>query len=310
MIKQVLSASAMLVFSMASAITPASAASSLPTVAVSTFSTAGIAPWWGSGFEPGDALADILSDRLVNIGSVSVIDRSHLEQVLREQNLARSGDVTPGSEAKLGRMLGVGYLIVGKVVQFDKSANGGAAGGFGGHMFGGLGGSSTKTTLHVSMKIIETNSGRIVAAVDDEQSSSATSFAVAGAGNASGVGYKSPDFQKSAMGKLLEATADDLAKKIDPSKLVVSAPAPTIAGKILASDEGNYILNIGSDKGVESGMMFSTFEAKVFVDPDTKQSITSEIPKGTIQIISASRGSSIAKSVSGSVRPHQLVKSE
>jgi curli biogenesis system outer membrane secretion channel CsgG len=289
---------------------PAAAAPALPTIAVYNFDASGLTPWWDANFNPGDALADLLQDRLVNAGTVSVVDREHLQQVLQEQNNSRTGDVTPASEAKLGRMLGVGYLFVGKIVQFDKSSNGG--GGLGSRMFGGIGGgaaSSTKTSLHVSVKVIEANSGRIVAAVDDEQSSTATSFAVAGAGSAAG-GYKSPDFQSSAMGKLLGAVADDLTKKIDTSKLVASAPAPSINGLILASDDGNYVVNVGSDGGVQSGMTFSTFDVKHLVDPSTNKPIISEIPKGTVQVVSVSKTSSVAKKISGSVKVSQTVRSE
>lgn len=298
---------AALVISTCSSRLPATA-SPLPTVAVYNFDDRGLSNWWGSNFDPGEALAELISDRLVNANSVSVIDRDHLQQVLQEQNLSKSGDVTPETEAELGRMLGVGYLFVGKVISFDKASNG--AGGAGG-LFGGLGGAkSTKLTLEASIKIIEANSGRIVAAIDEQQSASATSFAVGGFGAGTAAAYQSPDFQKSAMGKLFIAAADDVIAKLDTSKLVATAPAPTIAGKILGADDGNFVLNIGSNDGVAEGMTLKTLDVKNFVDADSKKTITSEIPKGVIQVISVSKNSSIAKMVSGSVKIHQSVKSE
>jgi curli biogenesis system outer membrane secretion channel CsgG len=286
----------------------AQAASSLPTVAVYNFDERGLQNWWGSNFDPGQALADLVSDRLVGAGTLSVIDRDHLQEVLQEQNLARTGDVTPDTEAKLGRMLGVGYLFVGKIISFDKSSNG--SGGLG-SLMGGLGGaSSTKTTLHASIKIIEASSGRIVAAIDEEQSATSTSFAIGGFGGGSAAAYKSPDFQKSAIGKLFTSAADDIVSKIDASKLVATAPAPTISGKILAEDDGSYVLNIGSDNGVQKGMTFDTLDVKQLTDPDTKKTIISEIPRGTIQVISVTKDSSVAKKISGSVKVRQSVKSE
>ena len=281
-----------------------------PNVAVYGFSSAGITNWWGSNVDPGAALADLLTDRLVNLGTVSVIDRSHLQAVMREQNLAAAGDVTPSTEAQLGHMLGAKYLFVGRIVQFEKTSGNGGVGGF----LGGLGGaSSSKTTLKVAMQVLEVNTGRIVQAIDEEQTASATSFAVAGfVPGAGGAGYTSQQFQSSAMGKLLSAAADDLAKKIDPTKFVSGPAAPAVTGRILDVDAGTGMitLNIGSEKGVAVGMMFSVVTTKQLVDPDSKKVIISEIPRGIIQVTSVSKDSSIAKKISGIARALDIVHTE
>lgn len=295
---------------MAAAFLPSAAiaASNQPTVAVYGFNSQGLNPWWGSNFDPGAALADILTDRLVNVGQYSVVDRSHIQQVLGEQNLSQAGDVTPVTQAKLGRMLGAGYLVVGRIIQFDKTGN---RGGGLGSMLGGLGGvSSNKTVLRVSVKILEVNTGRIVEAIDDEQSTTSTSFAIAGFGAGSGAAYESQDFQSSAMGRLLTSVADDLIKKIDPTKLVASAPAPVINGRIIGVDAGSVILNVGSSKGVQEGMTFQSFDIKELRDPDSGKTIRSEIPRGSLQIISVSPDSSVGKRISGSVKARQGVRSE
>jgi curli biogenesis system outer membrane secretion channel CsgG len=295
---------------------PAQAAGMQPRIAVSPFSSAGLNPWWGPNVDPGAALADLLSDRLVRAGTYAVIDRAHVDEVLREQNLSRSGDVTPASEAKIGRMLGVSYLFVGRVVQFDKTAaQGGALGGLVRGALGGAGVGSTKTVLKVSLKVIEVNSGRIVEAVDDDQSSNATSFTVGGAafgaGGAAGGRYTSSEFQSSAMGKLLTQVADDLTGKLDPNRLTATAAAATtISGRILSTEGGTIVLNVGSDKGVQADMIFDVVDVKTFVDPDTHRPITTQIKRGSIQVISVSRDSALAKKISGTVHALDHVKSE
>jgi curli biogenesis system outer membrane secretion channel CsgG len=287
---------------------PGLAAPAQPNIAVYGFSSQGLNPWWGGSFDPGSALADILTDRLVNAGTFSVVDRTHIAQVLAEQGLAQAGDVAPASEAKLGRMLGVSYLIVGRIVQFDRTGN---QGGGLGSLLGGLGGvSSTKTTLRVSVHIIEINSGRIVQAIDDEQSAAATSFAVAGYGARSGAAYESQDFQSSAMGKLLTSVADDLVTKIDPTKLVASGPPAPISGHIIGIDGDSIITNIGTNKGAAVGMMLNVYDVRSMRDPDSGKMISTEIQRATIQIISASADSSVAKGVSGHARIGQEVHAE
>jgi curli biogenesis system outer membrane secretion channel CsgG len=278
-----------------------------PNIAVYGFSSEGLNPWWGGSFDPGGALSDILTDRLVNSGTFSVVDRAHIAQVLGEQGLAQSGDVTPATEAKLGRMLGANYLIVGRIVQFDRTGN---QGGGVSSLLGGLGGvSSSKTLLRVSMHVLEINSGRIVQAVDDEQSSTATSFAVAGFGAASGIAYQSQDFQSSAMGKLLTAVANDLVSKIDPTKMVATGQPQRLSGHIIGVDGDSYVLNIGTNKGASVGMMFDIVDTRELRDPDSGKMLTTEIPRGTIQIVTTSADTSIAKRVSGHAHVGQAVHS-
>jgi curli biogenesis system outer membrane secretion channel CsgG len=286
----------------------AAAAANPPTVAVYNFNSHGLTAWWDPSFDPGGALSDLLTDRLVKLGSLSVIDRAHLQQVLTEQHLSAAGDVTPATESQLGRMLGAKYLFVGRILQFNKSSGGGVAGVS--KMFGG-GASSTRTTLSVNVEVIEANTGRVVESLDDEQSSTATSFAVAGGASAGGMGYTSPDFQNSAMGKLMGTVADDIAKKVDPTVLAAAAPSgPAVTGRVVAKDGDSYVLNVGSSKSVSVGMIFDAFDVKEYLDPDSHKTMSTEIPRGTIQVTSVTADSSLAKKISGLIKMSQRVHAE
>ena len=276
----------------------------LPRVAIYGISSQGLSPWWGpGGFDPGDALADVMTDQLVNNGSYNVIDRSHVQQVLQEQNLSRSGDVAPSTEAQLGRMLGANFLIFGRIIQFDKTGgNSGGLGGLGGGLLGGLGVSTSKITLHVNIRIVEANTGRIIATVDDEESKSGTSFAVGGIGGVSGLGYSSSNFTSSTVGQLITLVAANVVKKIDPNKLVAGPPAPTIAAKVLGVDGTSIFINAGSAKGVTVGTYFTLYETKSFKDPDSGKILESHEKRGSIQIVSVDVDTAVGKLVDGNVR--------
>lgn len=275
------------------------AATPQPTIAVYGFSWQGINPWWGIGFDPSAALSDILTEKLVNAGSFSVVDRSHIQQILNEQNISQPGDVTPATEAQLGRMMGAEYLIVGRIDQFDRS------GGNGAQLLGRFGVSTSKTELHVTVEVLNVNTGRIVQDFDDDKSVSNTSVAMA----SNGVGYTSQNFESSSLGQLFAQVATDITGELDPSKYVATA-MPSVVGHIVGSaGPGTYVLDVGSASGVQIGMMFSTFEVRLYHDQATGHTIRAEIPEGTIQIISVSGDSSIAKRVSGPVGRGQLAKS-
>src|ERR1700761_9459498 len=70
-------------------------AQSRPAIAVLDFSTRGLSSDWYGGFEPGVALSDLVTDRMVNDGRFNVVDRTHLTQTLGEHQLASGGEVDP-----------------------------------------------------------------------------------------------------------------------------------------------------------------------------------------------------------------------
>jgi curli biogenesis system outer membrane secretion channel CsgG len=290
---------------------PASAQQTpLPRVAIYGFSSEGVTPWWGSmgGFNPGDAISDLMTDQLVNAGGYDVIDRTHIQQVLAEQNLSKAGDVAPSTEAQLGRMLGANYLIFGRIIQFDKTGGqSGGLGGIGGGLLGGLGVNSSKITLNVNVRIVEANTGRIVETVDDIQNKSGTSFSVGGAGGGGGAAYSSSDFTNSTVGQLINTVSADLVKKMDPTKLVAVAPGPTINGKILEVDGTSVVINAGTAKGVSVGTYFTIYETKEFKDPDSGKILTSHTKHGTIQITSVDTDTATGKLVDGAAKTALVV---
>ncbi len=66
-------------------------------------------------------LADILTADLVQSRQVEVVDRAHLDAVLREQELGASGYVEPATIAMLGKLLGPSVLVIVNVNRSDLS---------------------------------------------------------------------------------------------------------------------------------------------------------------------------------------------
>ncbi len=68
-------------------------------------------------------LVDALTADLVQSRQVEVVDRAHLDAVLKEQELGASGYVEPATIAKLGRLLGPSVLVIVNVNRSDLSRN-------------------------------------------------------------------------------------------------------------------------------------------------------------------------------------------
>lgn len=68
-------------------------------------------------------LADALTADLVESRQVEVVDRAHLDAVLKEQELGASGYLEPATIAQLGKLLGPSVLVIVNVNRSDLSRN-------------------------------------------------------------------------------------------------------------------------------------------------------------------------------------------
>jgi len=102
-------------------------------------------------------ISELLINELVNNGTYTVVDRSKLEQVLKQQN--RSGTIDAGTAAEIGKQLGVDAVLIGTITKFniDKQSGGGSFLGIGG------GSEKTKATVQIDVRLIGTASGDILA---------------------------------------------------------------------------------------------------------------------------------------------------
>ncbi|MCB1171250.1 MAG: hypothetical protein KDK25_12980 [Leptospiraceae bacterium] len=65
---------------------------------------------WGGQF------SDAIALHLMKTGRFDVLERSYLERVLREQHLQQTGLIDPDTGAKIGRILGARFIIVGEAI--------------------------------------------------------------------------------------------------------------------------------------------------------------------------------------------------
>ncbi len=64
----------------------------------------------------GDLAADLMTQSLLEQGA-DVVERQHLDSVMREQSLSASSSFDPATAKQLGRLLGVDALFVGTVAE-------------------------------------------------------------------------------------------------------------------------------------------------------------------------------------------------
>jgi curli biogenesis system outer membrane secretion channel CsgG len=127
-------------------------------------------------------ISELLINELVNNGTYTVVDRSKLDQALKQEN--RTGSMDAGTAAEIGKKLGVDAVLIGTITKFniDKQSGGGSFMGIGG------GSQKTKATVQIDVRLIGTASGDILATAKavGEADQSDSNISVMGLGGNSG----------------------------------------------------------------------------------------------------------------------------
>ncbi len=126
-----------------------------PSIAVIEFRNESGAGWWGNGV--GWELSGMLSNELGSTRAFQVLERTKVQNVLEEQNLAASGRVNAATGARMGKMVGAKYLVAGTVTAYEENVSGTG----GGISFGGVsvGGKSESAYLAVDLRVINVETG-------------------------------------------------------------------------------------------------------------------------------------------------------
>jgi curli biogenesis system outer membrane secretion channel CsgG len=100
-------------------------------------------------------LADMLSSELWNSRKYEVIERMRIEPVLAEQGLSMSGRISDETAVRVGRLLGLNYVVIGVVYQ----ASDYPIDGLGPFI---LGTSVKETKVAVSVRLVNAETGSVI----------------------------------------------------------------------------------------------------------------------------------------------------
>ncbi len=236
--------------------------------------------WW-TGQPVGEGMADMLVTALVKTGKYQVIERQEINKLLQEQKLGLSGVVTPQSAAQVGKMLGVELAIFGAVTEFGYSEQ--STGGRLKKKGFGIGLKSTKATVGVDVRFVNTSTGEIVMAESVRKEKSKKGLAL----DTKEFRFDNRNkFDESLVGKATREAIDAIVEMVDKAATNLPWQAKVIKG-------GSTIyINAGSLAGVEVGDVFVVYRpGEELIDPDTGLSLGSTETKiGTIRVTNNSIG--------------------
>ncbi len=170
-------------------------------------------------------IADVLRDLFVTEmtskgkGKLRMIERERLEEVRGELKFQQSGEVDTATAQKVGKLLGVKYMVTGKVTRFAYKESNIKGGWLAGALVGKLTGSSiaggaagdtqvgkASFSGRLDVRLIEVETGEILAAEKDDGSVSDTSVMVGGTG-------KEIEYDEELVNKIFEPIVAKMAPK-------------------------------------------------------------------------------------------------
>jgi curli biogenesis system outer membrane secretion channel CsgG len=157
-----------------------------PAIGVAEFTNQTSAGWWRGDL--GWALSGMLSNELSSSG-FRVVERSKLEKVLGEQDLAASGRVSKGTGAKIGKLTGADYLVFGTVTAYQENTS--STGG-GINIRGiGIGGKQSEAYLAVDIRVVNTTTGEVdySRTIEGRSTSSGVAVGISRGGVGAGFGH-------------------------------------------------------------------------------------------------------------------------
>lgn len=178
-----------------------------PTVAVLPFVNSAIGQA-NTELQPlSKGIADLLISTMAQNTGIRVVERENLAQILNEQNLARDGRVDEATAARIGKLLGAKHMVTGSFVT-DRSG-----------------------TMVITIKSIDTETGRIAWTHMDNGKTDDFLAIIARVGATANKGLKLPDLTPAAR-QTSEAKAQKQAK-------VPFAAVMLYSRAISAQDAGN-----------------------------------------------------------------------
>jgi curli biogenesis system outer membrane secretion channel CsgG len=256
--------------------------------------------WWGPDWHVGNGVSDELVTALFNTGKFRLIEREQIQKVLAEQNLASSGRIDSRTASRLGRILGVQILIIGKVTEFSTDSSGAAVDT---HRGIGFGIRSNTARVTIDARMVETTSAEIKATATGHGEKKHTSLGLRVDFNEIRLG--SDEFRKTNLGVALRDAVNGIAEQFSARADMISAGPPpphhpkpmadSLSGKVATIYGSKIYLNIGSHNGVQPGMRFKVYRiVKTVKDPNTGKIIDYITePIANIGVISVKRDSAI-----------------
>ena len=261
---------------------------------------------FGPDVDLGEAVADLIAGDLVKTGTYIVLDRSQLETALRDNGYQQASRTDAATAAKIAKILNVNAIIIGRVSGLTHSENQmGVASGMkiAGISVNSVGTKTSTATAAIDARVVDANSGDILAAANASGSGTGTGLSATGVSNGgqSQLDLGGADYASSAVGKALNSAAQKIAADLSATAAKLAATKVAIRGLVADVGDDGVIINVGTDAGVVVGAEYDVVRpGRVVKDPASGRVLrVVTTPVGKLRITQADSGSATGKMSGG-----------
>jgi curli biogenesis system outer membrane secretion channel CsgG len=235
---------------------PVNGADSRYRVAVLPFDDGAIqSRWWGNQWDVGKGVADELVTELLDTNQFRLVEREQIDKILREQDFGSTGRVNPASAARIGKILGVHYLIMGRVTEFSTDSKGGTV--IIPHNNFGINIRSNIARVAIEARLVDAASAEIVSSVTGTGEKKETNLGLVVNWNVIALG--SNEFKKTNLGIAMRDAVASVAAQLGEKAYDGTAPSlhPEPLSCLVADTFGRKVyITSGISDGVQTGMTF------------------------------------------------------
>jgi curli biogenesis system outer membrane secretion channel CsgG len=268
-----------------------------PRLAVLKFENATTNQFFGD--QLGEAASDELTTQLVKSGAFSVIERRQIEAIMAEQTAGMSGAVDPATAARIGKVLGVQYVLLGSISQFSIDQKSGGIGRL------GISASFAEAESKLDVRVVNTTTAEIVSVAEG-----------GGKKRFGGAAYKDinleRDFDAGIAAEALRPAVEDAVKKIVAEKtaLADAAPAGPLA-QVVGLREGSIYIDRGENVGIKTGQRYEVVRV-VDTIKDAAGNVLDEVTEkvGILEVTRVLSQSSVCKLVEGEAKEGDRLRNQ
>ena len=257
---------------------------------------------------PVDGIEAIVIDAMNRSGRFRLVERTELDSVLGEQDLASSGRVAKPSGAKTGSVLGAEYLVQFVITDYQPDTQGRDI-GVGGllakkvPLLGGVKVKNREGRVGMNLRVIDATTSEITFTKQIESAIKESGLAFGGASVIGdlGLGGFMSKYAETPIGQAVIAGINKAVYEL--AKQVGARPAE---GSVVKADPNEIFLNLGSDQ-VSVGERLSIYrKGEELIDPETGISLGGDRTMlGDVEIVRVEDKFSIARPVSLASAPER-----
>jgi curli biogenesis system outer membrane secretion channel CsgG len=244
--------------------------------------------WFNNNTNIGEGIRAMLTVRMNESKNVTLLERTNIQDVLKEQDLGASNRVKKGTNARIGQLSGADAMLYGDIVIFGrddttKRKSLGAALGRFSPVAGAVAtmNKEEKAVVGINLRLVDTETGEVIETAEARGESSRKSkdyagvLGVSGAGAAAGgSGMTSSNFQQTIIGEATSNAVTKIVEYLETRIPQLPAKPREIEGRVATLGTGTIVLNVGSQDGVMRGDRFEILQINGEVkDPTTKEVI-------------------------------------